>query len=115
MYVAAVIVSGLYAALLVFSAALKLSHRDTVVRGYARVGVPEDKLDYLAGILVAGAVGLLAGLWWPQIGVAAAAALVCYFLAAVGFHIRAGDSRNLPRPLGFEALAIASLVLRLLA
>lgn len=114
MYVATVIVSGLYAALLAFSAALKLSHREAVVRDYARVGVPEDKLNCLAGILLAGAAGVVVGLWWPPVGVAAAIGLACYFLAAVGFHIRADDTRNLPRPLGYAALAIATLVLRLL-
>lgn len=113
MFVTTAIVSGLLAALLALSAVRKLSHREAVVRSYLRVGVPEDKLNYLAFILIVGAAGLVAGLWWTPIGVAAAVGLVCYFLGAVTFHIRAGDPRNLPLPLGFEALAIAALVLHL--
>ena len=113
MYVATVIISGVLAGLLVLSAALKLSHRESVVRGYVRVGVPEDKLNYLAAILLAGAAGLVVGLWWAPLGVAAAIGLVCYFLGAITFHIRAHDIANLTRPLGYEVLAIAALALRL--
>jgi hypothetical protein len=107
------ITSGALAALLVLSAALKLSHRESVVQDYVRVGVPEDKLNYLAAILLAGAAGLVVGLWWAPLGVAAAIGLVCYFLSAVTFHIRAHDTANLTRPIGFEVLAIAALALRL--
>jgi hypothetical protein len=112
-FIATMVVSGLLAALLVVSAALKLSHRESVVRGYLRVGVPEDKLDYLAAVLLAGAAGLVVGLWWAPLGIAAAVGLVCYFLGAVTFHIRAHDIANLTRPVGYEVLAVAALVLRL--
>ena len=113
MFVATLIVSGLLAALLIVSAALKLSHRESVVRGYLRVGVPEDKLDYLAAVLLAGAAGLVVGLWWAPLGIAAAIGLVCYFLGAITFHIRARDFATLTRPVAYEVLAIAALVLRL--
>ena len=39
----------------------------------------------------ASAVGLLGGLRWPRLGRITAAALIVYFLAAMGFHARAGD------------------------
>ncbi|HET6213292.1 MAG TPA: DoxX family protein [Micromonosporaceae bacterium] len=112
MFVATVVVSGLLAALLAVTAIRKLSHREPVVRSYARVGVPEDKLNYLAAVLLAGAAGLILGLWWAALGVAAAIGLVCYFLAAIGAHVRAHDARNLPTPVVVELLAIAALVLR---
>lgn len=99
------------ASFLVLSAARKLSHREDVVRSYLRVGVPEDRLNTLAAILVAGAAGLVAGLVWPPIGVAAAAGLVCYFAVAACFHIRAHDARNLPTPV--TVTLIAALVLAL--
>ena len=105
------VVSLLLAALLVFAAVRKLSHRPEVVATYTRVGVPEGRLDLLAWILLAGAAGLLAGLLWPPIGVAAGIALVVYFLLAIAAHIRAGDARNLPTPVVMELLAVASLVL----
>nr|WP_169310430.1 DoxX family protein [Rhodococcus oryzae] len=55
MFVATVIVSVLLAALLGFAAIRKLSHRDPVVREYAELGVPENRLNLLAGLLLAGA------------------------------------------------------------
>lgn len=113
MLAAATVVSLLLAALVAFAAARKLSHRDSVVRDYLRVGVPEDKLNYLALILLAGALGLIAGLLWAPIGVTAAAGLVCYFGLAVAAHIRADDTKHLPTPIVMLALAIAALVLQL--
>jgi hypothetical protein len=108
-----VAVSILFAALLAFSAIRKLSHRPEVVQAYLRAGVPEDKLDYLAVTLLAGAAGLLVGLLWTPLGVAAALALVVYFVVAMGFHIRAGDAEHLPTPLVMALLAAAALALRL--
>jgi hypothetical protein len=105
-----VIVSILLAALLVFTAVRKLSHRPEVVATYTRVGVPEERLDQLAWILLAGAAGLIAGVFWPPIGVAAGIGLVVYFLLAIAAHLRAGDARSLPVPVAMELLAIASLI-----
>lgn len=113
MFVAATVVSLLLAALLVYAAVRKRGHSEAVVRSYARVGVPEDKLNYLAAVLLAGAAGLVAGLLWEPIGVAAAIGLVCYFGLAVAAHIRADDAKTLPTPLVMLALAIAAMCLRL--
>ncbi len=104
------IVSVLLAVLLAFTALRKLSHRPEVVETYTRVGVPEDRLDQLAWILLAGASGLIAGLLWPPIGVAAGIGLVVYFLLAIAAHVRANDARNLVAPVVMELLAVASLV-----
>jgi hypothetical protein len=112
---AAGIVSAVLAALLVLTAARKLSHRDDVVASYARVGVPEARLNQLAMILLLGAAGLIIGIVWAPIGVAAAIGLVAYFVAAVAAHIRADDVGRLPTPLAFEGLAVAALALRLAA
>jgi DoxX-like family len=110
---AAAFVSVLLAALLVLTAARKLSHRDDIVASYARVGVPEARLNQLAMILLLGAAGLIVGIAWAPAGVAAAIGLVAYFVAAVSAHIRADDASRLPTPLAFEALAVAALALRL--
>jgi DoxX-like protein len=113
MFVATAIVSVLLAALLVFSASRKLSHQAPIVQSYVRVGVPEDKLNHLAFILLVGAAGLLLGLVWAPIGVAATIGVICYFSGAVAFHIRANDADNLPRPLAFVVIAVVALGLRL--
>ncbi|MGH8824232.1 MAG: DoxX family protein [Jiangellaceae bacterium] len=113
MFLAAGVVSGLLAALLAYSAVRKLTHDAQVVRTYTRVGVPEDKLDYLAGILLAGVAGLVLGFFWSPIGVAAAIGLIVYFSLAVVAHVRAGDAEHLPTPIVLVVLASASLILRL--
>ena len=115
MSTASAVVSAILALMLTFAAARKLSHRSDVVASYARVGVPEDRLDLLAGILLAGAGGLALGLAWAPLGVAAGAALTLYFLLAVAAHIRAGDAANLPVPAVMLALAVAVLVTRIAA
>jgi hypothetical protein len=112
-FAATVVISVVLAALLAFSAARKLSHDEEVVRAYARAGVPEDRLDHLALVLLAGAAGLLAGLAWPPLGVAAAAALVVYFLVAIAFHVRAHDVAHVATPVVVWLLAAAALALRL--
>jgi hypothetical protein len=113
MSIAAAAASVLLAGLLAFAAARKLSHRPEVVATYVRVGVPDEKLNYLAVILLAGAAGLLLGLFWETIGVAAAAGVVLYFLLAVAAHLRAHDQENLPTPVVILVLAVAALALRL--
>lgn len=113
MFVATAIVSVLLAALLAFAAIRKLSHREPIVQTYLRVGVPEDRLNLLAIILLAGAAGLLLGLLWTPIGIAAAVGVICYFIVAIAFHIRAGDAKNLPTPITYAVLAVAALALRL--
>ncbi|MEH1124057.1 DoxX family protein [Micromonospora sp. CPCC 206061] len=109
MTVATTIISVLLAALLVLAAARKLSHRPSVVATYRRVGVPEERLNLLAVLLLAGAAGLVVGLWWAPAGVAAAAALVGYFGLAIGAHVRAHDVGNTPMPALYLALSAAAL------
>jgi DoxX-like protein len=113
MPLAAAIVSLLLASALTYSALRKLSHQPEVVQTYVRVGVPEERLNYLAVILLAGAAGLIAGLFWAPIGIAAAAALVVYFLLAVGAHIGARDTQHAPTPIAIELICAAVLALRL--
>jgi len=113
MFAVTVTLSVLLAALLAFAAARKLSHRREVVQTYVRVGVPEDRLDHLAVILLVGAAGLLLGLLWAPIGVVAAVGVVLYFAVAIAFHMRAHDEAHLPTPLVLALMAIAVLALRL--
>ena len=113
MLVASAILSSLLAALLAFSAIRKLSHDEGVVRTYVRAGVPEEWLDRLALILLAGAAGLIVGVFWTPLGIAAALAVTCYFAVAVAFHIRAGDAEHLPTPALLALIAAAALTLRL--
>ena len=69
----------------------------------------------MLGILkAAGAIGLLVGIAVPQIGIAAAAGLVLFFIAAIITHLRAHDY-SFGLAVVFLLLAVAALVLRLVA
>jgi DoxX-like family len=108
---ASAIVSILLATLLLASAAIKITRREPYVQGYLKVGVPEERLNQLALLLIAGAGGLLLGLAWAPIGIAAAACLLVYFALAIAAHLRADDLESLPVPVTMEVLALAALVL----
>jgi hypothetical protein len=112
MFLVTVIVSALLAASMTFAAIRKLSRRPEVVATYTRVGVPEDRLNLLAAILLAGAVGILLGLLWAPLGIVAGAAVAVYFAVALAAHVRADDLRNALTPLVLELLAMAATGLR---
>jgi hypothetical protein len=111
MSIATAAVSLPLAALLVLTALRKLSHRPEVVATYTRVGVPEERLNLLAALLLAGAAGVVVGLFWTPAGIAAAAALVAYFALAIGAHLRAHDAANAFMPVLYLLLALATLIL----
>lgn len=112
MFVATAIVSALLAAVLAFSAVGKLRHDPQQMKTLQTVGVPEDRVWLLATAEIAGAVGLVAGLFWWPIGVAAAIGVVLYFAGAIGSHLRVRDMQFAPAVV-LLVVAAASLVLRL--
>ncbi|MEV6280011.1 DoxX family protein [Nocardia sp. NPDC051832] len=114
MFVATVIVTVLLAVGLIPSAYFKISRKPEFVEAYKSLGVPESWLNPLAAALLAGAAGLLIGLWWPPLGIAAAVGLILYFLGALGYHAKAKDYKTMGPPAIILALAVAALVLRLL-
>jgi hypothetical protein len=105
------VVTGLLAALLLYSAAMKLSGRPDVIESYARVGVPARRLPLLAAVLVVGVIGLAAGLLWAPVGVAAAAAFVLYFVLALRAHATHEDLGNAAMPALLLLLAGGATVL----
>lgn len=69
-------------------------------------GIPLSAFRLIGALELAAAAGLVLGLWWSPLGIAAATGLVLLMVGAVGVHLRAGDR--------FAELAPA-LVLGLLA
>jgi DoxX-like family len=113
-FIALVILSVLLAAICVFSAIGKLSKQEqpvAIIHGV--VGVPLRFFPVLAALEIAGAVGILVGLWLEPLGIAAAIGLMAYFVGAVIGHLRVRDTKNLAMPLPPLVLSIAVLVLRL--
>ena len=111
MFVAAAIVSGLLAATLTTSAQRKLALDDAATEVMTRIAFPLDKVWLLAVAELAGAAGLLIGLFWWPIGVAAAIGSILYFLGAVAAHLRVHDTQVAPATV-LLLLSIAALVLR---
>ncbi len=77
------------------------------------LGVPFKYFPLLAACEFAGALGLVAGIWWPALGVAAAIGVVLYFVAAVVFHLRVGDIKGIGPALFLLVLAAGALAVRL--
>ncbi len=62
-----------------------------IARCLTNVHFPRRFWGWLSPLKFAAALGLLAGIWIPYLGVVTAAALVLYFVVAVIMHIRARD------------------------
>lgn len=89
-----------------------LTRADFVLANSAAVDVPRSWLMPLGVLKVAGAAGLIAGLFGAHaIGIAAAAGLVAFYVGAMIAHVRAGVLRNIVFPGAYLALAAATLVL----
>jgi hypothetical protein len=103
------------AALAVLAAVQKLRRDPRVVHVMQDVvGVPLKYLPLLAACLFAGAVGLVLGIWWRPVGIAAGVGLVVYFVGAVVAHLRVRDVKGVGAPTLFLALCVAALVLRIM-
>jgi hypothetical protein len=89
MFIATAIVSILRALVLMASAGAKLAKSPQAMEVTTTVGFPQDKLWLLAAGAIAGGIGLVHGLFWWPIGIAAATGVVLYFVGAVGSLLRA--------------------------
>lgn len=102
MSAAAVTVSVMLALVLFFTSFATFTGKEAVRRGVVEVGFPVSLLWFLGLAQFAGALGLLAGLYWSPLAIAAAAGLVLYFLGAVGSHVRVGH----PQRAGLSAVIL---------
>ncbi len=111
MHIATYVVVALLAAMLLLSAFGKLTRNEMQTATIDKVGFPERYLWVLALCEIAGAIGLVIGLFWPPIGIAAAIGVVLYFIGAVTSHLRVKDF-DLRASGGVLLLAVAALALR---
>jgi hypothetical protein len=91
-----------------YAAALNFVGAESVKLVADRVHVSRGWMVPLGALLASGAVGLLTGLAVPALGLAAAAALVLYFVCAVTAHLRVAD-RQIGGAVFFLILAAAAL------
>jgi DoxX-like family len=115
MHTAYLVVTILFALIVTFSGIGKLRrdpHQVQVI--HETVGVPLNFFPLLAACEFAGALGLLAGIKFPGLGVAAGTGLVIYFVGAAVSHLRVGDFKGLGSPSFMLVVAAGALALRLL-
>lgn len=91
-----------------FSAYAIWTKKEFVVENISAYGVPERWWPWLGALKALGAIGLLAGLFVPAIGIAAAAGVVLYFLGAVVTVVRAQAYSHIPFPLLYLLPAAAA-------
>lgn len=112
MFIATVVVSVLVALAALGSGMGKLSKNPKAIEPLHDVGVPASWPPVLGSLEVAGGLGVLVGLWWAPLGVAAATGLTLYFLGAIVAHVRVKDPKFQPAAALF-VLSAAALVLRI--
>lgn len=92
MYVAAVILSVLLGLAVLGAGVPKvLLKGETPAHLQKDMGLSEGLVRFIGLAEVAAAAGLVIGIFWQPLGVAAAIGLIALFIGAVGFHVRAGD------------------------
>ncbi len=103
----------LTAVIAVFSGIAKVRRDPKIVKViHEVVGVPMEYLTLLAACEFAGALGIVAGIWWPPLGVAAGVGLVLYFIGAVVSHLRVGDVAGIGPAVFVLTLSSAALAAR---
>ena len=96
---------------LLVSALGKLRRQESIVAAMHAVGVPDTWLPRLASVEIAGAAGLLVGLAYRPLGIAAGVGAFLYFCGAVVFHLRANDRKGLIAPSVLAVMALLATVL----
>jgi hypothetical protein len=86
----------------------KVLMRPRVARNLRRLGVGPALTRGIGILEIAGAAGLIAGIWVAPLGIAGAAGFICLLSGALIYHARAGDFGNRERRT--EALAPGALL-----
>jgi hypothetical protein len=92
------------------SGAAKIRKDERVVTGLTAAGVPLSWFVPLALLEFAGTVGLLIGIGWRPLGIAAAVGVILYFIGALTFHVRAKDFKGMPTPAVLLIVGVLALV-----
>jgi hypothetical protein len=111
MFIAYVVVAVVLALMSIGTANAKIRGLEPAASGLLAAGVPRSWFVPLALLNLAGAGGLLAGIAWRPLGIAAATGLLLYFIGALGFHVRAREFKGLPMAVIFAVLSAVALTL----
>jgi hypothetical protein len=113
MFIAYAVIAVLLALALLPSAWAKLTRQERAVQTFTeQLGVPLGLYPFMAACEIAGAAGLVIGLWYGPLGIAAALGVALYFVGAIGAHLRKSDVKGIVTPVVILIIAVAALVLR---
>jgi hypothetical protein len=96
-----------------YAASADFKRPEWILLNMSKLGISEGWLPPLGWLKALGAIGLLAGIAIPAIGVAAAGGRGLFFILAIVTAMRARWYAHLPYPLVWMLIAAASLVLRI--
>ncbi len=115
MNTAYLVITVVFAAMVAFSGLGKIRRDPRIVHViHEVVGVPLKYFSLLAGCELAGALGLVLGIWWPSMGVGASIGLVLYFVCATVSHLRVGDVKGIGTAAFMLTVAAGALATRIL-
>jgi DoxX-like family len=112
MFILAAVVSALLAAAMALTAVRKANPDKTSIALRDRLGVAPWLWTAVGVPEALAALGLVVGLWWAALGVAAAVGVVLLMAGAVALHLRArylGAALVAPASIGVVAVAAAVL------
>ena len=102
-------VSGVLTALvLVGAGGSKIAGKPAMRESAEHFSIPWNQYRLIGFAEIAGAVGILVGIWLNGLGLVAGIAVVALMVGAVAFHVRAGDAINGIVP-AIVALAISAV------
>jgi uncharacterized membrane protein YphA (DoxX/SURF4 family) len=113
-YIAAVILSVLLALVSLAAGAPKAQFKGDVAESLVAKGLSSALVRLIGLAEVAAAAGLVAGIWWQPLGIAAAVGMAVLLLGAIGYHVKWSDygdsaSRGMVAVL-FVLVAVAAAV-----
>lgn len=111
MVIASTAASVITAVAMLFFAVGEAVGLEPALRGLRAVRFPLSLVWLLVVALVAGAAGLVVGIWWAPAGIAASLGLCLFFLGAVGAHVRVRDWAGAVLPTALLLVVTATLVL----
>jgi hypothetical protein len=114
MFIATAIVSGLLFLAFIGGGSGKVAANKMAQEQSAHAGFSVTAYRRIGALEVAGAIGLLVGLWWAPLGVAAGIGLALLMAGAVIVHVRIKDPAKMAAPAAVLGLiALAAVILRL--